>query len=112
MTKLRDDGYLETDDPVVAACFIEKVVDVCFEKDSDEMSSPEVYWEPLKLYAVAKHCVYISDFDKGSYPILIPAKTVAEVCDAVPGQRRTLIVLSIDNWDVGGKLEVWLQAHK
>ena len=72
MTKLRDDGHLETDDPVVAACFINHDVRrMGFNgRDIDE---------PRKVYRVGPDGVLFYGIVSVGYPILIPAKTVAEV---------------------------------
>lgn len=68
MTTLRDDGYLETDDPVVAACFLEfdsGIIDpgIC------EQTIDAVCWNAWM------NC----SGDRYDYPILIPAATVAKV---------------------------------
>lgn len=65
MTRLRDDGYLETDDPVVASCFLEQAV--C-------QGSPSAYTYLLSAVSADTW----SEMEWG-YPILIPAATVAEV---------------------------------
>lgn len=100
MTKLRDDGYLETDDPVVAACFLGKTVfserkEQCFELE--EVSKAQPYGHFIKPVI--------------AYPILIPARTVAEVYDS--GDTFTHAVLgSIGMYEHPTMtLDDWLRTH-
>lgn len=109
MTKLRDDGYLETDDPVVAACFIGK------ETHSDHMLGhigQQIMWL-FELCAPAKSQVLGEDDCWYLYPILIPAKTVAEVATDEEGDESNAAVViglyqdPIDNL----YLADWLRKH-
>ena len=104
MTKLLDSGYLETDDPVVAVCFLER------EAPRDT------------LYSVSdNHCEIIApeggeDGDltvqNQAYPILVPASTVAEVVDA-----RRYLGGHIKEWGIiemyvgRDSLTEWLRKH-
>jgi len=65
MTKLRDDGYLETDDPVVSACFLGQTM-------GD--------WGELVSVGLRLWCDRMVGQDEShEYPILISASVVAEV---------------------------------
>jgi len=72
MTSLRDDGYLETDCPVVAACFLRREVLMrrLGTQLQHETELAAVSDDGVQNWKGAEHC----------YPILIPAATVAEVC--------------------------------
>ncbi len=101
MTKLRDDGCLETDEPVAAACFLGRSVKCAPSSDltleavfSDGWQSDERAWD-------------IGD-NAYDYPILIPAKTVAEVWD---DDLRVGSVLC-EYGDFGReRLTAWLRTH-
>ena len=105
MTTLRDDGYLSTDDPVVAACFLGRDVksEALTVPDGTYRRAPNGEWWGITLDGV------YSDFaiwmcGPYSYPILIPAATVAEV--ALPDVNYRLYQLitysvpeqRLDNW--------------
>lgn len=95
MTTLRDDGYLETDDPVVAACFIGRQI-------------YRGYHETLK--SVTETGVGSIDrawnYTSCAYPILIPAKTVAEVYDG-----RVAIMLRVLLNLTEREMRRWLAPH-
>ena len=107
MTELLESGYLSTDDPVVAACFLGRMV------YWDETLEDE--WD-YRLEAVAKErCDVFADGDPDfiTYPILIPAKVVAEkmdedplvwfvIVDRLPGQAIT---------DGSRTIDTWLRSH-
>jgi len=67
VTKLRDNGFLETDDPVVAACFLGQNARFIF-FDTKEISQG--------LYGVLT--IRSDGWNNHDYPILIPASVVAE----------------------------------
>lgn len=109
MTRLLDTGMLETDDPVVAACFLDKLV---FKRN--------FAGKPYALSALVirgKDTGYPSD-----WPILITARVVAEVCSFRRNATTTedfsdvfwhiAIALDVDNDDDGeGVLYDWLRKH-
>ena len=68
MTRLRDDGHLETDSPVVASCFIGELVCV---KDLHHKMVDRL------IYSVSKGGIWNGRHD--DFPILISARVVAEV---------------------------------
>ena len=69
MTRLRDDGYLETDDPVVTACFLNRKVRQCLRKGFIKLLGVySEFWDACGVMT--------------PYPLLIPAATVAEVWEA------------------------------
>jgi len=72
MTKLRDDGYLETASAVVAACFLRREVLMRRLGTQFHVATElaAVSDDGVQNWKGAEHC----------YPILIPAATVAEVC--------------------------------
>ena len=97
MTKLRDDGFLETSDPVVKACFLEKGVYI---QDNGPFT--------------------LKDVNAEVYPILIPARTVAEVCGFqvagngmhfFEGQDETLNTLLVWFGKPRPELYLWLRKH-
>ncbi len=97
MTTLRDDGLLETDDPVVAACFLGQRIDsgyvLCVIRNNG--------WGSWSGEEQAR--------EAGPYPILIPAKTVAEVWD---DDLRVGSVLCEYGEDYGRmNLTDWLRTH-
>ena len=103
MTKLRDDGYLETDDAVVAACFLGRNARFIF-FDTKEISDG--------LYAVLT--IRQDGWNNHDYPIFIPAKTVAEVCDKQAVNPVPLVVLVTATGgrsDAPMKLFAWLRTH-
>ena len=67
MTKLRDDGYLETDDPVVAACFLGYEAKTGY-------SLTTVRSDGWDSWSEAEQARYGS-----AYPIRIPAETFKSV---------------------------------
>lgn len=69
MTKLRDDGYLETDVPVVAACFFGRQIE-------DGYTLCVVRADGWDSWSEKEQSRYGS-----GYPILIPAATVAETLE-------------------------------
>ena len=74
MTTLRNDGLLEIDDPVVAACFIGRG----YSLPDDLVSKHHTLG---KIYAVRHHGVEQQNRARNDYPILIPASVVAAVID-------------------------------
>ena len=75
MTTLRDDGYLETDDPVVAACFMGR--DICgMSCNSDRQEAYDIETFYLRSVDTSGGCSVNGIY---CYPLLIPASTVAEV---------------------------------
>lgn len=70
MTRLLETGYMETDDPVVAACFLGGT-EVMVEELEDIVVRRKLFG--VAIISVRCDAVY-------PYPILIPADTVAEVC--------------------------------
>lgn len=96
MTKLRDDGYMEIEGPVVAACFIGQ-------RHLDFNGANRGI-----IYRVARDCVVSRKLLAVGYPILIPAKTVAEVCDDDLRIPKTLS----EYGDFGRvQLTDWLRKH-
>jgi len=103
MTTLKDDGYLETDSPVVAACFIGEKVTVLHHSILDDECRPSRYDEDTDDYieedltdtlaSVCSDGVWVGVETYADYPILIPAKTVAEVCGWVDVQN-----VSYERW--------------
>ena len=97
MTTLRDDGYLETDDPVVQACFLNRFV-----------QHQEHGWASMRLT-----CVY---FTTRPSMCRIPASTVAEVTGYRTGNSydNTAFIL-INHLTMSAKrayqLVPWLRKH-
>ena len=106
MTTLLDTGYLETDDPVVAACFLEKMVWV---------EDPDGEQVERCLFTLSR-CEVCSDYDY-PYPIRIPASTVAEVWGDQPGLRlrHGVILAALDESshddDIHETLLHWIDQH-
>lgn len=69
MTRLLDTGYLETDDPVVAACFIGHDIRSGWVLHTITLDLTDL-WSESEQARLAT-----------AYPILIPAAVVAEVCE-------------------------------
>ena len=106
MTKLRDDGFMETDDPVVAACFLDKE----FPDGSMVVG--------LDIEGVQWFDENTQTFSNHAFPILIPAKTVAEViADAVHGSLTWFVIVATipvaDGTMAGGDwvLKTWTRTH-
>lgn len=107
MTTLRDDGYLETDSPVMAACFIGK---------SGIMLSTPLSWVIRTLEGVFNRGVSTGGvwFD---YPIRVPADVVAEVVEIdsnEPNYERFVITLAV--YTMGDEAQSvffsdWLRKH-
>ena len=72
MTTLRDDGYLETDDPPVVACFLDKWGVIVTSEGGSRMT--------VELDGVTTDQTY-SHGIPSSYPIRVSAALVAEVWD-------------------------------
>ncbi len=106
MTTLRDDGYLETDDPVVAVCFLGKEAKFIM-WDTREVSS--------ELYRI--NAIMPNGWNNHGWPLLVPAATVAEVCRLTKvgefevwqhqSKAWTLVANGVDS----GKLASWLRKH-
>jgi hypothetical protein len=115
MTKPRDDGYLETDDPLVAACFIGKAVRFQVEPNPDD----QPVWGDGWLHVVSDYVPGFCGQDKygletGGDTILIPASVVAEVFFASELAMK-VIVMAIDNEDTllpTYEVVRWLLQHK
>lgn len=76
MTKLTDQGYLETDDPVVAACFLEHdVVGIdAIDPDATGQLQEIAHYSGKTEFLVAHNRDYLAGCSK----LLIPASVVAE----------------------------------
>ncbi len=104
MTKLRDDGYLETDDPVVAACFLGQ--EVGFDEPNKEAQLDAIPFDEPFLGCTNKHYI------EGD-TILIPAATVDEVLREDPKLLYT-IVAPLEGPSVSDKAHAclqWLHVH-
>lgn len=111
MTKLLDSGYLETDDPVVAALFLDEDV-LGFDDERQE-------WL-IYLIEVGKDHLFAED-KYIEYPIRIPAKTVANVCgiDTNSATTRQFLMADILSalWDEErcdystGSVYDWIAKH-
>ena len=98
---LRDDGYLETDDPVVAACFLGKEAKFIM-WDTREPSS--------ELYRI--NAIMPNGWNNHGWPIRIPAATVAEVCEYSDGHVVGYWFELILHARMGGQiLADWLRTH-
>jgi len=107
MTTLKDDGYLETDDPVVAVCFLDEKIR--FERDHTDslVELVGVSKDRVDVYPPAGLAV-----DEREYPILIPAKTVAEVWkDADPVKLSALAAATSGRCDNPFPMFDWLTTH-
>ncbi len=97
-TKLCDGGFMETDDPVVAVCFLERYV-----------SSPRYLGETV-LLAVNRLQVQLQYSGEQSgwflYPIRIPAATVAEVWRGGNAVATGALACS-----TGDSIDEWLRQH-
>ncbi len=104
MTKLRDDGCLETDDPVVAACFLGRRGVIVRTEGGSRM--------PARLDSVAADQTY-SHGIPSPYPIRIPAATVAEVECGNSGIEPHWLLLchSVDVTGSQRTLIQWLRKH-
>jgi len=110
MTTLRGDGYLETDDPVVAACFLGFPVYYC-----DTNTGPET----LNQISKDAHGICYDNWDGfmwASRSILIHAKVVAEVVNAFEIKswdqiRRWNIIAEAMEIACTGTLLSWLKEH-
>ena len=78
MTTLRDDGYLQTDCPVVMATVIDKRV-------------TDATGRERKLKRVGGKTCVAHNGDVLAYPILISARVVAEVVDAGPSMSNLVL---------------------
>lgn len=96
MINLRDDGHLETDEPVAAACFLGRSI-------GD--------WAHPITSVTEWGCT--NDDDGLEYPILIPAKTVDSAVREEP--RRFLVIAAFVEGqtlaDRGVALTGWLRKH-
>ena len=103
MTTLRDDGYLETDDPVVAACFLGKTVRI----------TTLGGWTESKMWRINRRYVDLVACENASYPIRIPASTVAEVeCHNIGTEAHWLMLChSVDPTGSQRTLIAWLRQH-
>ena len=112
MTTLRDDGYLQTDDPVVAACFLEKRVVENRKKREGLLCRIDVtqkgivfgvgFWETDRIYK----------FEYDTKAILIAAKTVAEVWkDADPVKLSALAAATGGRCDNPFPMFDWLTTY-
>ena len=124
MTKLRKDGKLETDDPVVSSCFLEKQVTVLHNSIPEEECRPLHYDVDIdkfteedltgRLLSVCSEGVWVVEQTYADYPILVPAKTVK-----LRVNEDSLVWLVIvgtiedDETIVGGDrfLGDWLRTH-
>lgn len=113
MTTLRDDGYLETDDPVVAACFLGKAV-----IGLDGAEQVQFTLRQITRYAGIDQTAMTKRATAYLYPIRIPAATVAEVAN--PKTPSGYIVYLILLWKSQGTgsathskdpLSDWLRTH-
>ncbi len=104
MTQLLDSGYLETDDCVVAAPFIGKVV--FYQHEDGE-------WIPRELAAPAEKGVFSIGGSWYPYPIRIPASAVAEVECGNSGIEPHWLLLchSVDVTGSQRTLIQWLRKH-
>ena len=112
MTKLRDDGYLETDDAVVAACFLGMRVEF-----PDLAGNREV----IALLQIEHGGLFYGNGEHENTcgpRILIPAKKVAEViADAVHGSLTWFVIVATipvaDGTMAGGDwvLKTWTRTH-
>lgn len=106
MTTLRDDGMMETDDPVVAACFLG-----CHVHDAGGSGAHDI------LHQISKDVFFFDEFSCGT--ILIPAATVAEVCgfnrvtsaDLTNAYFHIAIVLAGRGVNGDSALWDWLRTH-
>ena len=88
MTRLLDTGFLETNDPVVAACFLKRAISArSLDEMNDDLTMPKYadWWDCILNEVGPEHVCWM--YEEGSpttpmgpYPILIPASVVAEVC--------------------------------
>ncbi len=104
MTTLRDDGYLETDDPVVAAGFLE--YDVKIPDTPLDFEIEHVGWNHIILR-------YGGEAGRYDYPILVPASRVAEVECGNSGIEPHWLMLchSVDVTGSQHTLIQWLRQH-
>ena len=113
MTKLRDDGMMEIDDSVVAACFLGRE---CLGLSGRPNGQDGYEEEPTTPVAIYESGVYDGE-RLYMWPILIPASTVAEVCGwspDTPGYRWTTSVPAVIQAFDGptpGCLSMWLRTH-
>lgn len=104
MTRLTDDGYLETSDPVVAACFIGERA---WSRNSPELSNPEgIHWS-FEMLMAGPLTVLGTDQIVYEYPIRIPAQTVAEAWREEPATTAFMVLYTIGPV----KLHDWLAKH-
>ena len=106
MTKLRDDGYLSTDSPVVAACFIDRE----FRWNASTRFDDEASKIGDEIYGVTSGYVipYGKEWPHGmfTYPTLIPADVVAEVWVKRDLEWVTLLFATSLN-----EMTDWLRKH-
>ncbi len=109
MTTLRDDGYLETDDPVVMGCFWRKKVRGAIAIHVELHHSDEFVLADMRDLGWTKG-VGDGNGNWWDYPIRIPAATVAEVygqgMQSVPvGPIEAVLFQATDG------LRPWLRKH-
>ena len=98
MTRLLDTGFLETNDPVVAACFLKRAISArSLDEMNDDLTMPKYadWWDCILNEVGPEHVCWM--YEEGSpttpmgpYPILIPASVVAEVVGYKAGNRTTV----------------------
>ena len=103
MTTLRSDGYLETDNAVVAACFIGKQVTAQGDDGPVSGALAELGVDGGRLYAelmvpddeseTGASFWAVGDPDNGGISILIPASVVGEVWSQNESAHKVLNVL-------------------
>jgi hypothetical protein len=108
MTRFSDDGYLETDDPVVAACFLGCVVMSPRRRRyaSDRLPLLSIGCDQVELQTAGEQSAsYL-------YPILVPAVSVAVVCGwfttDTPNERTVLDIYSGMGWH---DIALWIAEH-
>lgn len=97
MTTLRDDGYLETDDPVVAACFLGRTIHL--------PSGAQVVTAVNARRVATPTCAV-------EYPVLVPASAVSQVWNSPQNAFVRMVVAWSHPADFDGcDLGRWLGAH-
>lgn len=102
-TTLRDDGYLEINDPIVAACFLDKTV---YFVAADSMTTDVLEWiGPTWFHGTVCEATHIR----------IPAATVAEVVQGGMFARLAILIgqslQGLVDWLDKHAGEIWYGTH-
>ena len=99
MTRLNDDGYLETDDPVVAACFLGQ---------EGLIEGLDDFLDSVGTLTIG-FCDSEGNESTTDYPIRIPAATVAEVWD----KASSIVIGVLYRVSVDSHVDLleWLRTH-